>query len=240
MVERSAGEVAYGRLTGGLRRGIYAPGSRLPGERGLAEQLGVSRATLRQALVRLADEGLLERSAQRGWFVPEKVVGTPPSVLQSFTEMARARGLRPTSRILDVRERQASLDEAELLGIAPAAPVLRVYRLRGMNEIPICLDDAVLIAERARALADVDLTDRSLYQALEETCGIVVARSAYTLQALIAGPEQADLLGLAANAPVLVGQEVTYDTAGLPVLISRTTYRGDAYRFQADLYRPGV
>ena len=37
---------------------------------------------------------------------------------------------------------------------------------------------------------------------------------------------------------MLLGQEVTYDTDEMPVLVSATTYRGDAYRFEADLYRP--
>ena len=104
----TAAAEAYRKLTDALHRGVFTPGSRLPGERDLAVSLGVSRSTLRQALGELAQQGTLERSSQRGWFVAHHVVGEPPSTLQSFTEMARARGLTPQSRILAERQRPAS------------------------------------------------------------------------------------------------------------------------------------
>ncbi len=230
--------ITYTKLAEALRRGVYPPGTRLPGERDLASQLGVSRSTLRQALGQLADEGQLQRSSQRGWFVPQRVVGEPPSVLQSFSEMAHARGLTPTSHILRQQVRPATLDEAERLRIAPTARVLEVHRLRGLDAVPVCVDDNVLVGERAEGLVDADLEDRSLYDELETRCGIRVARSSYSVQAKAADPAVSRLLQVPEASPVLVGYEVTYDSAEVPVLISTTTYRGDAYRFQADLYRP--
>jgi GntR family transcriptional regulator len=229
---------AYAQLADLLRREAFRPGSRLPGERELAVRMGVSRTTLRQALARLADQGKLRRSAQRGWFVPHQLMSEPPSVLQSFTEMARARGLRPTSHILARTVRPASLAEAERLRIAPAAPVLVVRRLRGMDDVPVCVDTTVLVGARVEALRAARLEDRSLYEALETRCGIVVVRSSYAVQAQAADEQTAELLDLAPGAPVLVGHEVTYDAEQVPILLSTTVYRGDAYRFEADLYRP--
>ncbi|MEU7834071.1 GntR family transcriptional regulator [Nonomuraea sp. NPDC052129] len=228
----------YRRLGDALRRGVFAAGSRLPGERDLAESLGVSRSTLRHALARLADEGKLERSAQRGWFVARNVVGEPPSTLQSFSEMARARGLTATAEILLRSERPASFEEAEQLGIAPAARVLELRRLRSLDGVPVCLDSSVVVLSQAAALADVDLTDRSLYETLERECGIRIARSSYTVRADAADAEIARLLQVDRGAPVLVGEEVTYADDGTPILAGRMIYRSDAYRFQADLFRP--
>jgi GntR family transcriptional regulator len=235
---RPAADVAYQQLADVLRRGVYPPGSRLPGERDLSTQLGVSRTTLRQALGRLAGQGQLQRSSQRGWFVPRRVVGEPPSVLQSFSEMARARGLRPSSHILAQSVRLASFDEAERLGIAPSSRVLEVRRLRGMDDVPVCLDTTVMVAARVEALLGADLEDQSLYDILSSRCGVVVARSSYAVQAEAATREAARVLDVEVGSPVLVGDEVTYDTAEVPVLTSHTVYRADAYRFQADLYRP--
>lgn len=228
---------AYEELVLALQTAQYPAGSRLPGERDLAARLGVSRATLRVALGRLAAEGAVQRSAQRGWFVPRQVVGEAPSTLQSFTEMARARGLRATAQVLRQEVRPASILEAESLRVAPASRVLQIDRLRGMDGTPVCFDEVVLPEHIAAPLASADLTDASLYEVLRESCGITIHRSAYTVTATVADAELARLLGMSVNAAVLVGDEVAFTTEGVPVLLGHNRYRGDAYRFQADLFR---
>lgn len=227
----------YRRLSEALRRGAFPAGGRLPGERDLAGSLGVSRSTLRQALGRLADEGKLERSSQRGWFVRDAMVGEPPSTLQSFSEMARARGLRAQARILQHRCRAATFEEAEQLGIAPAARVLEIRRVRSLDNMPVCVDSSVVVLGLAAGLDAIDLTDRSLYETLEQECGLRIARSSYTVRAEAADQATAELLLIEPGAPVLVGEETTYTEDGATVLTGRMTYRSDAYRFQADLFR---
>ncbi|MER6526819.1 GntR family transcriptional regulator [Streptomyces sp. NPDC001508] len=228
----------YRRLSDALRRGVYQAGSRLPGERDLAVALGVSRSTLRLALSRLAEENKLERSSQRGWFVRRNVVGEPPSTLQSFTEMAHARGLRPESKVLHQRARSATFEEAEQLAVAPASRVLDLQRLRSLDAVPVCVDTSVVALSLAPELAEIDLTGRSLYETLEQTCGVRIARSSYTVHAAAADQTTAELLGIPPGDPVLIGEEVTYADGGSPVLAGRMVYRSDAYRFQADLFRP--
>ncbi len=230
-------EDSYNRLLQSISRGEYPPASRLPGERDLATRLGISRVTLRHALARLEAEGKVERSAQRGWFVTGQVVSEPPSVLVSFTEMARGRGLRPTAQILDQVVRPATFDEADQLRMPPGAEVLDLRRLRAMDGQVICVDHTVLPLEKAAPLAAVDLADQSLYERLETLCDIRVHRSAYTVHAETAGGELATLLRVPTGYPVLVGSEIAYTADGRPVLAGVNHYRGDAYRFRADLYR---
>src|SRR4051794_12022842 len=105
MSSGEAQELAYRTLSDLLERGVYPPGSRLPGERALAGEVKVSRSTLRLALARLAEEGQLVPAAQRGWFVPQLLIGEPPSMLLSFTELAQSRGLHATSAVLSNRVR---------------------------------------------------------------------------------------------------------------------------------------
>lgn len=238
MRETSASEQTYRQLTDALRHGVFSSGSRLPPERGLASQFGVSRVTLRKALNRLAAEGLLESVLGSGWFVRPQVVGEPPSVLQTFSEMARARGMRPTARVVTQQVRPATPAETDQLNAAPGAEVLEIVRLRGMDATVICLDSSVLPLSIAAGLRQVDLADESLYEQLEVRCGVRIDRSSYSVHADVADADLAGLLGVEVGRPVLVGEETGYDETGHPLLIGISRYRGDSYRFQADLFRP--
>jgi GntR family transcriptional regulator len=229
---------AYRKLSDLLRRRAIPPGSRLPGERELAVRIGVSRSTLRKALDLLEGEGHLDRSPQRGWFVPRQAVGEPPSTLQSFSEMARSRGLTPGAKVLGQAERPAAFEEADRLRIAPAAHVLELTRLRTLDAVPVCFDVSIVALARVPRLAGVDMTDRSLYETIEDVSDLRIARSSYALRADASSQHIADLLDIPAGSPILVGEELTYATDGTPVLSATLSYRADAYRFQADLFRP--
>jgi GntR family transcriptional regulator len=82
------------------------------------------------------------------------------------------------------------------------------------------------------------MTDRSLYDTIEELCDARIERSSYTVRADACDQQVADLLQIPAGAPILVGEELTYLTDGAPILAGTMSYRHDAYRFEADLYRP--
>lgn len=233
----TAASQAYEQLTQELDVGLFGAGTRLPGERELAERIGVSRVTLRSALTALEGEGRLIRSAQRGWFVPATVLGEPPSTLQSFTEMARARGLHPTARVLRQELRTATLDEAERLRVAPASSVLQIDRLRAMDGTPVCFDVVVVPEQRAPDLVGAALENASLYETLRELCGVTIYRSAYSVAASTADATLAKMLNTTIGAAILVGEETAYTAEGVPVLLGLNKYRGDAYRFQADLFR---
>lgn len=228
---------AYRKLSDLLRRSSFPPGNRLPGERELATRIGVSRSTLRKALDQLADRGLLDRSPKRGWFVPPHVVGEPPSTLQSFSEMARARGLAPGAKVLSARERPATFEEAGTLRIAPAASVLELSRLRTLDGVPVCVDASIVVLAKVPLLASTDMADRSLYETIEELSDVRIERSSYTLRADACGQPLADLLQIPPGSPILIGEELTYLTDGSPILAGTMSYRADAYRFQADLFR---
>jgi GntR family transcriptional regulator len=228
---------AYRKLSEMLRRSSFPPGSRLPGERELAARIGVSRSTLRKALDLLEDKGVLDRSPKRGWFVPLHVVGEPPSTLQSFSEMARARGLVPGAKVLGARERPATFEEAGKLRIAPAASVLELSRLRTLDGVPVCVDVSIVVLAKVPLLAGTDMTDRSLYETIEELSDVRIERSSYTLRADACSQPLADLLRIQPGSPILIGEELTYLTDGSPILAGTMSYRADAYRFQADLFR---
>ncbi|MGX5682496.1 GntR family transcriptional regulator [Schumannella luteola] len=220
-----------------IDRGGQGEGSRLPGERALAESIGVSRTTIRAALQRLEEEGVIEGHPQRGWYVRRhESVSDRSSELESFSEVARARGFTPTSDILTATTRRASIDEAESLDLPPAAPVIELTRLRRVDGIPICIDRTVMVESVCAGVLEADLVTGSLYEELQRRCGVAITRSASTLQARAATEAEARLLDLDTGAPVL--EIATKSMAGSSiVLVSDVVYRGDSYRFQAELQR---
>jgi len=227
----------YRILLDAVRSGAFPADSQLPGERTLAEQLGVSRATVRQILSALADTGIVYPSANRGWFVAGGSLSEGPNVLRSFTELAAERGLIATSRVLKQQLRSATLDEAEKLGIAPAAQVVEIERLRGMDGVPVCIEDSCLPLARFPGLDEVDLTNKSLHAVLAMAYDVTVSRCDYEVQAQAAPEQVASLLGVKPGFPLLVGYETTYDSHEHPVETGRSMFRGDAYRFRASLFR---
>jgi len=229
---------AYGTLLNELRDGVFPANSRLPGERALAGQLGVSRSTVRQVLIALAQTGLLRASPNRGWFVNASLFSEGPNTLRSFTEDVRDRGLTPMSEVLGQCVRAATLEEAESLKLAPAAPILELERLRGMDDVGVGVDHACLPMRLVPGLDSMDLNNRSLYQVLAEHYQLVATRCDYEVQAHAASDRIADLLRVGPGAPVLVGSYTTYDKAERPILCGWTSFRGDAYRFKASLFRP--
>jgi len=229
-------DAAVSRIVDAIVSGRFSPGTRLPGERALAEELGLSRMSVRAGLQSAARKGLIQASPQRGWYVVETTVSEPPAELQSFTEMAVALGLTATSRLIHRQVRTVSLDEARLLSIAPSSPVIDLRRVRALNGRPVNVEDLLFPEALFPWLAEADLTDRSIYQLLGEH-GHAMSHSRYTVHAENADAMLAELLGLPDGGAVLVAVETARDTQGTIVLYGTSHYRGDAYRFTADLWR---
>ncbi|GIV01118.1 MAG: transcriptional regulator [Actinomycetota bacterium] len=212
-------------------------GSPLPPERALAEHFGVSRVTMRRALAELERAGVVARAPSGGWVVAGTRIGEPPNQLMSFSEMAASRGLRPSARVLRHHVRPATLDEADILGLAPGAPLFELERLRLMDGVPILVDRTRIPLALAPDLDAVDFSAMSLYSVLEERYGIRPARARFAVEAIAADERTADLLELPPGGPLLRCEQITEDETGRTIEICEMRYRGDRYRFRATLVR---
>jgi len=219
-----------------IERGGRPIGSRLPPERALAEHFGVSRVTLRRALEELAGAGVVARSGT-GWIVASPAIGEPPNVLMSFSEMAASRGLTPGGRVLERRTRPATIDEAEELGLAPGASLFELERLRSLDGVPILIDRTRIPLALAPGIDEVELSERSLYEALEQRFGMRPTRARFEVEAIPADARRAALLGLQRGEPLLRCRQQSEDEAGRQIELCEMVYRGDRYRFRATLRR---
>jgi GntR family transcriptional regulator len=121
------------RLHDSLARLINAaePGHRLPSEPDLAQQLGVSRATLREAMRTFETQGLIRRRQGSGTFVthPSMVIESGLEVLESIETLAQRIGLPVSMGQLKIDQRCATAEEGKALGLADGVEVMQIARV---------------------------------------------------------------------------------------------------------------
>jgi GntR family transcriptional regulator len=213
-----------------IRSGEWAPGTRLPPERDLCDQLDVSRATLRQALAELEERGLITRHQGRGTFVTRPRVQAPLSGFFSIREALSTHATVET-RVVSQETIDASRQLASDLGILPGDPLLHLERLRLVDGEPFVLEVAWLPLERFPGLERADLAGRSLYAVLREDHGCLVAEAQETIEPVILTPHESALLGVPRHLPAILTRRITTDRSGEVVELSQALLRGDRSRY---------
>ncbi|HEY0941580.1 MAG TPA: GntR family transcriptional regulator [Steroidobacter sp.] len=202
----------------------------LPPERDLAEELNVSRITVRKAIDGLVEEGLLIRKQGSGTFVTNRVEKNFAK-LTSFSEDMRARGRKPRSVWLDRAAGTVTPGESLTLRSSPGTPVYRFSRIRYADDAPMALEYATVLAD---CLPSVESVETSLYEALERT-GNRPVRALQRLRAVLLTAEQAQLLKAQEKDAGLLVERVGFLKDGRAVEFSQSYYRGDIYDFVAEL-----
>ena len=210
------------------------PGARLPSETELVERFGVSRATVRETLKLLEQDGLIEVVHGRGRFVSpiaSLLIDRPVTRYESVTEMLESLGYRPTTRVLSAVLAEASAEEAVALGLERGAQVVRVERLRTQ-------DDEVLVyslnAFDAELLEGSEPTPESFTGSLNRWLaerGRAPCSSAAQIRAVRLPGDAAKKAGVDGSRPWLMIAERCVDDTGAPVLFSRDYHRGDLFAF---------
>ena len=218
------------RLRDAIENRILGPDDALPPERDLADELAVSRITVRKAIEGLVEEGLLVRRQGSGTFVSNRVEKNF-SKLTSFSEDMRARGRRPRSVWLNRAAGTVTPEESLPLRSSPGTPVYRFNRIRYADEVPMALEYATVLAS---CLPSIDAVEASLYEALERT-GNRPVRALQRLRAVLLTAEQAKLLKAQENDAGLLVERLGFLKDGRAAEFSQSYYRGDIYDFVAEL-----
>lgn len=210
------------------RLAAMAPGERLPSDEELCREFAVSRMTARNAMLRLADDGLVQRIPGRGTFAVAAPSHRHADRLMAFSQEMTRLGRIPSSRLLARDIRPSTADQAAALGLRATEPVVMVRRLRLADGEPIALETAVLVHRTADVVMAADVERGSLHQALA-AAGLHLRRGNATITAEAAGPEDVRQLGVVRGSPLLVERRVIADVAGRPVEATESRYPGDRY-----------
>lgn len=217
---------------------VWKPGDQIPGEQDLCELYGISRTVVRQALLELELEGVINRRKGKGTFIslPKINEGLVQKLTGFYQDMVE-RGLKPVTRVLHQNVVPADDKVARFLDINPGDQVIDILRLRFINDEPIQMVTTYIPFDMCPALASVDLTNRSLYAFLETECGIFIAKGQRYIEAVLANETEADLLGIERGAPLLMLDSISFSDSDRPIEYYHALHRGDRSRFEVELVR---
>jgi len=224
-----------------IRRGVWRPGDLLPSEADLCSMYDISRTAVRQALDELVAEGLVEKEKGRGSFVAHpRTAQFIVQELRGFFEEMTSRGFDVQTRILDLEIGTVPRHVAPGLGLAKGAEVVSIDRVRSADGTPIVHVVTHLPATRFRELADMDLTQASLYSTLSARFGLIPGGGHRQIDAVGATRDKADLLQIEVGAPLLRMTAVNHDVEGRPFEYFRAWYRGDVASFDIQVQAPAT
>lgn len=213
-----------------IKENNLQPGDLLPTEAEMEAMYRVSRTTIRAAISELQAEGYLVRQQGRGTFVANNSYADCQAVLQSFTQDVEKRGddMRTVQISVDMIIPNAELQRDMNLG---ENPMLRIQRLRYINEVPTILTTSYLPEHVYERLdwKNVNFSDCSLYERLENN-GVDFESGEEIVEVCTASMFEAALLGIPVGSVLSKNQRKVFDSQGRLVEYSHNLTRGDGYR----------
>lgn len=235
-LDRSSPVPLYHQLASAIEAAIaeghLPPGSSLENEIALANRLGISRPTARQALKSLVDRGLLVRRRGVGTQVAPTQIHRRVGLTSLYDDLAGS-GQAPATQLLEWQRVEAKGDVAQDLETAEGAVVVQIRRLRLAGEDPI----AVLTNYLPEAIApsEADLERTGLYECLRER-GAQPSVARQAIGARVATAAEARMLHESPRSALLTADRVAYDDGGRVVEVGHHIYRASRYVFETTLF----
>jgi GntR family transcriptional regulator len=214
-----------GLITRSLDAGEWKPGEAIPSELELAARFKVSQGTVRKAIDELAAANLLVRRQGKGTFV---ATHSEERTQFRFLRLAPDDGSaeRLSRRFLDCKRMRPSAEIAQALDIPTSQAVLQVRRLLYFRGAPVVLDDLWLPLALFKGLTEQRLSEYQgpLYGLFEAEFGVHMVRAEERIRAVAADADAAALLEVAAGAPLLSVDRVSFTYGDRPVELRRGLY----------------
>jgi len=192
----------------------------------------VSRDTVRQAVAELVNEGLLTRSRGLGTFISARKLEERFGPGMDFQKQWAANGTPMQSTLLAFERRPADDQVAEALELQTGAQILFIKRVRSAARVPMAIDYRYLPAELASGWTEKSARGSPLHLLWQR---LELRNGDFTIEASLAGPDEAEYLHLTTGSPVLTRTLRYRDHAGRLVMVGHTVHRGDLVRYSLNV-----
>jgi GntR family transcriptional regulator len=237
-LQRDSAHALYEQIADRLRDYIAShnqPGMQLQTDDALMQRYSVSRSTVRKAVQRLVEEGVLFRRRGKGTFVSQPVPKIVHSLdrLAPFFETFRKVGADLHTEVIDSFWEESPDLPPELDGWGrPVFTFLRLYRSRG---IPHALTRVRVPAEIGRHLSRADVESTPIYDVLQSKLGLRVMKADNLVSCQQPSASISQLLGLSQSSFLLVLDRISRDESGAPVEMTTHFLRPDVYQLSVSL-----
>ena len=226
----------YHRIENDLKNkifsGQYKAGDMLPSEREIIEIYKVSRLTAREAVNRLAMQGLVEKVQGKGTFVSTPRRENSMGSLYSGGEEILMRYFEISTKVLDIRIMVPDAIVSKNLDLKDdKTEVVYLERLRFANDNPVALIKSYLPHSQVPGLESVDFTDKSLYKTLEEKYGMQLYDANEIIEAVKADERSAKLLKIKKGTPLLFNHRTLRLLDRSIIEYETVMYRSDIYKY---------
>ena len=216
-----------------IARDDYRVGDRLPGEHDLAEELGISRPTLREALSELKNRGLIDRRHGVGTFVtdPGPRLHRGLATLRSLRDISGQAGLEAARSSWAVEVVPAPAEPGRVLNLRTGDDVINVRMAATVAGVTCATFDTFLLMSQVDLQALRAYEGGSVLDFIMEGGTPQLSHTNSDIAAIAAGDRLAEWLGVGKGTPVLYLAETFFTPVGMPVMFSRNSFLTDKISF---------
>jgi len=222
------------QIESAIEAGDIKPGETISSEFELAELLGVSRPTIRQAIQQLVLKGYVVRRRGIGTVVIHRRIHRSAST-SSFFDALVASGRQPRTQVLELTVEPSTADVASSLQLSTGTAVLAVTRIRYADDEPVALMSNRLPMDIFDHMpTKAQLEDESLYSLIRSR-GIEMDYANQEIAARVSTPKESQSLQSPRGAVLLTMSRIAYDTSGRAIELGQHVYLADRYSFEMTL-----
>lgn len=242
-IDRESPTPIFEQITNWMREkilsGEWENNHKLIAETDLADELNVSRGTVRKAIEALISQRLLVRIHGKGTFVKNQLLleQKPNWRLAGFSRDLISRGIPYSTEILTSEVIRPALDVRDLLKLKPDDLIFHMFRLRKIDDQPVLLIENHLKYNGCQGVEAVDFSKKQLYVTLEDEFGIKFDWSRRTYKAVTADEKIGKFLQLPKHSPLMYLEELYHDTENVPIEYTRAWFDAQVFHIKAIIRR---
>lgn len=218
-----------------IQRGELKPGEALPTEMKIVADFGVSRMTVRRAISELVARGMVYAQQGKGTFVNSPKLDNVVFELDNFDQEIKKRGLQYKNTLIEAKIVKTNEHLKQIFKINDSNIRLLYFRsVLSAEDERLVYEEKYSIYTKSKPILEFELQDPTLPTLITANSDYLPISSRKVLQAAVSTKEEASILGIGLNAPLLVVEQTIYDAQLKPVGWSKSVYRGDRYKLTSN------